>query len=174
MKYEFATTKELPAIERMIRLYLAEQEDSGSPVQLTKRTVDAYRLLASSYLVGSLFGVVVLAYVETAEAAPELVGFALAGEEISPLAFDTTLGRVAFVWQVWVAPEHRKAGAGLGMLTFGRPRLLELGFQTASMSVRAENQESRALCEAFGAKLVELNLHYPLKEEPHGRRQQGQ
>ena len=170
MKYEFATTKELPAIERMIRLYLAEQEDNGSPVQLTKRTVDAYRLLASSYLVGSLFGVVVLAILETAEAAPETVGFALAGEDIGLPRFDTSLGRLAQVWIDFVEPAYRKSGAGIGMLLFGRSRLLELGFETAAMSVREGNTAGRALTEAYGSRFVERLYHFSLKEEPNGRK----
>jgi hypothetical protein len=97
-------------------------------------------------------------------------GFALAGEDFGQPRLDTTWGKSAVVWLVWVDPTSRKNGAGLGMLTFGRPRLLELGFEVAVMSVRHPNLEGQALTLAFGAEPEECSYVFRLKEEPHGQR----
>jgi len=164
----FAEPGDLSAFEEMLRTYLKEQEAS-SPVRLTRKTVDWYRNLAHSYLKGSLFGTLVLGEVES-EVGPQVVGFALAGEDLGQPRVDTTLGKVAVVWLVWVAPEHRKSLAALGMLLFGRPKLLELGFETAVMDVRENNPEGKALTLAFGAHPEEMVYHFPLKEEPRGQR----
>jgi len=163
-----ATLEDLPQVELMLRGYLAEQEGDGSPVLLTRKTLDWYRDLARSYLAGSQFGVVVLGEVES-EAGPEVVGFALSGES-GPPHLDTNLGKVAIVWIDWVTGEHRKSGVGLGMLLFGWPSLVEMGFDTAMMSVREGNPGGAALCRAFGAFPVEQHFHYPLKETPRGIR----
>jgi ribosomal protein S18 acetylase RimI-like enzyme len=159
--YRLATPADLPAWEDRLRAYLLEQEKS-SPVRLTRRTLDWYRNLAHSYLKGSLFGVLVLAMKEA-----EMTGFALGGEDPGTPHLDTNLGRQAVVWLVWVDPAHRQSGLGLGMLSFGRPHLVELGFETAVMSVRAANAEGVRLTEAFGARLEELIYLFPLREEPH-------
>jgi len=161
MKYRFAVPADLPAITLMLRAYLMEQQESGSPVLYTKRTLAAYEELARAYLAGGMFGVVVLSY-----EGDRLVGFALAGEDTGGLRYDTTLGKVAFIWVVWVLPSHRKTGAGLGMLTFGRARLLELGFVTASMSVRENNPQGQALTLSYGAVPTEREYLFDLRGEP--------
>lgn len=163
-----ATQADLPQFELMLRGYLAEQEAVGSPVLFTRMTLDWYRDLAWDYVTGSRFGVIVLGEVES-EAGQEVVGFAMAGEGGQP-HLDTNLGRVAVVWIDWVAPEHRKARVGVSMLLFGWPTLLEMGFDTAAMSVREGNEQGEALCRSFGAFPVERFFHYPLKEAPRGTR----
>lgn len=145
------TPEDLPAFEAMLRLYLLEQASAGSPVQVTRRTVDWYRDLARSYLQGSMFGVLVLAL--GPEGNP--VGFALAGEDLGTPRLDTTLGRTAVVWLAWVQPQLRKGGTALSMLHWGQPRLRDLGFRTAVMTVREGNAEGEALTRAFGAKPAE-------------------
>jgi len=166
-----AGLNDLPVFEQMLRAYLAEQEDAGSPVRLTRRTVDWYRDLARAYVRGSLFGVLVLSEVE-GPVGPQPVGFALAGEDLGEPRVDTMLGRTAVVWLTWVAPAHRKDGRALDMLIWGRPTLLEQGFEVASMSVREDNTQGHALCLAFGAEPVERLYRFPLKEEPRGRPKQ--
>lgn len=170
MEYRFAQPgPDLQVFEEMLRRYLAEQQAAGGAVQLTRKTVDWYRDLARIYVHGSGFGVVVFAE-EDGPVGRQPVGFAMAGEDLGIPRIDTTLGKVATVWITWVDPTRRKTGAGLGMLLFGRPRLLELGFETAAMSVREENTEGLALCHAFGAQPVERFLRFRLEEEPgHGR-----
>jgi len=166
-----AALTDLPVFEVMLRAYLAEQEEAGSPVRLTRRTLDWYRDLARAYLRGSLFGVLVLSEAE-GPVGPQPVGFALAGEDLGEPRVDTTIGRTAVVWLTWVAPEHRKGERALSMLRFGRPTLLEQGFEVASMSVREDNPQGHALCLAFGAESVERLYRFPLKEEPRGRPKQ--
>jgi len=165
MSYRFATLDDMPAFETMLRAYLMEQEAHGSPVQCTRKTFNFYRDLAHFYLKGTLFGVLVLTEEEGVK------GFALAGEDFGQPRLDTTWGKSAVVWLVWVDPTVRKTGAGLGMLTFGRSRLLELGFEVAVMSVRNQNLEGQALTLSFGAAHEESSYIFSLKEEPHGQRQ---
>jgi len=162
VNYRFATTSDLPKVNHLMWRYLCEQEASGSPVRATKHTLDAYRDLARAYLAGGMFGVVVLAE----KSLGDPVGFALAGEDVGRLRYDTTLGKVAFVWLIWVTYEFRKSGTALGMLTFGRPRLLELGFETASMSVRENNPEGQALTLAYGGVLAEREYLFALSGTP--------
>ena len=145
----------------MLRLYLAEQQAAGDPVLLTTRSVDGFRALASSYLTGSLFGIVVLAETPKGPA-----GFVLVGEQPGQPMLDTTLGRVANVWIAWTPQDRRKGGVALAMLSFGRPYLVEMGFKTASMSVRADNERGRRLSESFGAVLAEHFYTFPLAEQP--------
>lgn len=151
----------------MLRHYLSEQEKVGT-VRLTRRTLDVYRDIGRSYTSGGLFGTLVFAERDSG-VGPQPFGFALAGEDFTGLRLDTTLGRVAFVWLVWVTPSERQTGAGLAMLLFGRPRLLELGFETASLGVREGNTEGHALSRAFGATVNERQYLFPLKEAPGGR-----
>ena len=171
MIYRFAERfADLAEFDRMLRSYLREEENRGSPVKFTVQTLDSYRKLAGAYLRGSLAGVIVFA-----EEDGKTVGFALAGEDTASSGIETTLGRVAFVWIAWVEESHRKAGVGLSMLKYGRPRLLDLGFQTASMNTREGNPEGEALCAAYGAQEVERVYHVPLAREPgHGQRIDGQ
>lgn len=167
--YRFAEPggADLEEFTRMLRLYLKEQHGSSDhPVLVTRRNVDTFRDLARAYLGGGMFGVVVFAL-----HGDEVIGFTLAGEDWSTPWLDTTWGKQAQVWVVWVRPEDRATGAALGMLSFGRPRLVELGFKAAFMSVWEENKPGHALCHAFGAKLVDRIYTFPLAEEPkHGSR----
>lgn len=160
----FGRQSDLPAFELALRSYLLEQRTLGSPVRVTRQTVDFYRGLCESYLRGSLFGFLILA-----EEAGRLVGFVLVGEDTGPPVLDTSLGRMAIVWLTWVAEPFRKTRLALGMLRFGRPRAVELGFETASMLVREGNLQGSALARAFGAKPAEQILHFQIKEESDGR-----
>lgn len=160
----FGRQSDLPAFELALRSYLLEQRKTGSPVRVTRQTVDFYRGLCENYLRGSLFGFLILA-----EEAGRLVGFVLVGEDTGPPRLDTALGREAAVWLAWVAEPFRKTGLGIGMLRFGLPRAVELGFETATMTVREENQEGLALCRAFGARVAERLLIFPVREESDGR-----
>jgi len=166
MIYRFAERfQDLAPFDAMLRAYLREEENLGSPVRLTVQTLDSYRKLAGAYVRGAMAGVIVFA-----EEDGRPVGFAMAGEDTAASGIETTLGRVAFVWIAWVEEAHRKAGVGLSMLKYGRPRLLDLGFQTASMNTREGNSVGEALCAAYGAREVERVYHVPLAREPgHGQ-----
>lgn len=171
MRYRFSQpgTVDLAAFDEMLRGYLLEEEKAGSPVRLTVRTLEFYRSLAFAYTIGSLFGTLVFAEAES-PVGGQPIGFALAGESGMPPALDLAHGRTAQVWITWVDPAHRQGGVGLGMLAFGEPRLLELGFELASMSFREGNELGEKLGRSFGAFPVERFYHYRLGGTDHGRR----
>lgn len=148
-----ATFNDTPAVVGMLRRFLAEQEDLGSPVRLTTRTLDEYRDLARSYMMGSRFGLVVL----------DTHGMVIIGEDTGAPRFDTTLGKLAVVWIAYVVPEARDKKLALSMLHFALPHVRDLGFDTAVMGVREGNAAGRALTEGFGAQLTERIYHYSLK-----------
>lgn len=163
MEYRLATLEDFPAFETMLRACLVEEEMAGGQVLATRKTLDHYREMARHYLSGRLFGILILAE------DPGPIGFVLTGEDAGSKVVDTPTGKVAYVWQAWVDPTHRKSGVGIGMLVWGRPMLVEMGFQTAVMSVLESNPEGQALTLSFGAKAVDRVYHFPLKEEPRER-----
>lgn len=160
-RLRFGTVLDLPAFEEMLRSFLLEQAGAGSPIQVTRRTVDWYRDLAHSYLKGGLFGGLALAEAE-GPVGPQPVGFVLWGEDPGVPRLDTDLGRVAVVWLIWVRPEHRKLSTALRLLHFGEPEAVKLGFKTALMNIRTDNTEGQALARAFGARPVEMVLRWGL------------
>jgi GNAT superfamily N-acetyltransferase len=163
--YRLATMADLETVIVMLRSYLREQQMGGSPVLFTRQTLDVYRDMARCYLSGLMEGLVVLA-----EDEGEVVGFALSGEEMAPPALETDLGRMAQVWLVWVDPTYRKTGAALGMLSWGRPHLLERGFERACMCIRKGNDLGEKLTLSYGARPVERMYHFDLQKEPrHGQ-----
>lgn len=170
MNYRFAVPgPDLSAFDEMLRRYLMEEAKAGSPVRMTRRTLDFYRDLARGYLIGSDFGVLVFAQDDSA-VGPQPVGFALAGGSPFFTWIDTEHGKTATVWIAWTEPRFRKQGVGIGMLAFGEPRLLELGFEIAAMSVREGNPGGDKLSLAFGAQPIERFYHYTLGGTEHGRR----
>ena len=167
MTFRFAQVEDMLAYEEMLRHFLLEQEKAGSPVRLTRRTLNFYRDLAFGYVIGAEPGVVVFALHDT-PAGPQPIGFTVAGQA-APDILDTTHGKIATVWITWVDPAHRRKDLGIGMLLYGEPRLVELGFETAAMTFREDNPEGRALGIAFGAVPIERYYHYRLGS-PHGQR----
>lgn len=147
MNLSLATPADIPRLTEATRQYLTEQAKLGGTVLLTPRTLDFYRDLLRSYLMGSLFGTVVIAE----DPDRHLAGFALAGEPTSPPSIDTSYGKMLVVWLVWVAPEHRQSGLGLKMLLYGQPYAVSQGFETAVMHVREGNPMGQGLTESFGA-----------------------
>lgn len=170
MNYRFAQPgPDTSAYDEMLRHYLMEDQKAGSPVRMTRRTLDFYRDLARGYLIGSTSGVLVFAQEDSA-VGPQPVGFTLAGESPFIPWIDTEHGKTATVWIAWVEPRFRNKGSALAMLAFGEPRLLELGFEIAAMSVREENPSGQALSLSFGAKPIERFYHYTLGGGLRGRR----
>lgn len=171
MNYRFAQPgPDLSAYDELLRRYLMEDSKAGSPVRMTRRTLDFYRDLARGYLIGQTSGLLIFAEEDTA-VGPQPVGFTLTGESPFLPWIDTEHGKTATVWIAWVEPRFREKAVGIGMLAFGEPRLLELGFEIAAMSVREKNQAGQALSIAFGAEPIERFYHYTLGGGPHhGRR----
>lgn len=163
MKLRLATLSDLPVVTKLLRAFLAEQ-DGRTPVQFTRRTLDAYLDWFRQYLEGGLAGVVVLAEDEDGPA-----GMAVGGAGVGPCLLDLNLGRVALVSVVWVVPSQRKHGLALQMLSFGQPHLVEMGFVTATMTAWEDNAEGHALCRAFGASPAERTYHFPLQEADRGQ-----
>jgi hypothetical protein len=170
MRFRFAGPgPDLSAFDEMLRRYLMEEAKAGSPVRMTRRTLDFYRDLARGYLIGAEAGLLVFAEDETA-VWPQPTGFTLAGAGPWLTWIDTEHGKTATVWITWMEPRFRKKGAALGMLAFGEPKLLDLGFEVAAMSVREENPSGQKLSLAFGAQPIERFYHYALGVTEHGRR----
>jgi len=149
-----ATPEDLPVVTTMIREFLLEQHKDGSPVLVSRLSVEFYRDLARSYVTGSLAGVVAL----------DDTGFAMMGEDWGLPRIDSSLGRAAIVWCVWVTPSERRHHRMLELLRFAEGQLQELGFELGVMHVREANTAGRALSEAFGATLVERVYHYDLSK----------
>ncbi len=165
MKIRLATTADRASIDTMIRLYLVEQRQIGNPVQVTRQTVSAYRDLSEHYLTGRIPGLVIVASEEDGT----LCGLVLAGDLVNPMGIESDYGRQAVVSLAWVQQTHRKTRLGLEMLVWGRPLLVELGFDTATMAIREGNEAGMALARSFGAVPSETLLTYPLREETrHG------
>ena len=164
MKIRLATKDDMPAFVLLLRECLLEEEIMGQQVLATRRTVEHYREFAWQYVTGGLFGVLVLA-----EDNGAIRGFALAGEDTGDRRVESTSGRVAYIWQAYTSPSYRKDGVALSLLIWGRPFLLEMGFETAVMSVLESNLEGQALTLSFGAKPVDRVYHFALKEEPRDR-----
>jgi ribosomal protein S18 acetylase RimI-like enzyme len=160
----FAELSEMPLFESMLRLFLQEQQDSGSPVLFTRKTLDWYRDLGRLYLTGQRLGFVVLGEIES-EAGSQVAGFTLAGEELGPPRFDTTLGKTGIIWLIWVAPEHRKSRLGLEMLYSLVEPGREAGFDTAILAVHESNQAGMAITHAFGAAPAERVFHFRVSKE---------
>ena len=135
----------------------------GSHVTVCRQNLNVYRDLARSYLKGSLFGVAVLA-----EQAGELVGFGLAGEDWDEPRLDLDVGKIVHIWILWVREDFRRSGLGLEILNAGLPTILDMGFETAHMTVLNDNLGGDGISLAFGAQPAERVYLCPLGDRKHG------
>jgi GNAT superfamily N-acetyltransferase len=149
-----AGSEDLTQLGQLIRAYLREQAAEGGPVRFTQTSLDWYRNLARSYLLGSLFGAVTIA--------EGGAGFAMGGEDPGTPRLDTDHGRTAVVWIAYVEPAYRKTGLAIALLACGLPKIVEMGFKTAMMGVLEGNQAGHGLCRAFGAELTERSYRFTL------------
>lgn len=105
--------------------YLKEQHELGSAVLPSYHNALQYGSLLDSYLRGSLFGFGLMGL------DPSPCACLLIGE--SPdngLSLETTRGRSAILWGVYVLPSHRRRGYARQIQDYGVPLVKELGFKT--------------------------------------------
>lgn len=156
--YRFAESKDRPIIQQFVGHFATESAANGSP-QAPEFCVSDLMRLYDSYRRGSLFGITVLAELEG-----EPVALGLCGENWGDTPQASSLGRIAFIWMVWVHPAHRKAGVALGMLRFGVPALVEDGFVSVVTNVRVDNPMGIQLANAFGATPLETVYFFNIGE----------
>lgn len=161
--YRLATLADLPAIGKANWAWLEEQAAAGGPLLPTPRSQRVHMDLVEAYLQGEREGLVVMA-----ESGPRQVGVALAGEPWSAGGYDTQFGKTATIWLVWVHPDWRKSGVGLGMLQWGRPIVLSRGFKTAVCTTLHMGTGGAQLARAFGIHPIETVYAMPLKESQDG------
>lgn len=128
--------------------HILEQEKDGSKLLAT--TANLYKFLDyfESYIQGSLFGAVAIAEVEG-----KAVGVCMGGEFASPDTWDTTLGKLANVWGVYIEPSHRGKGLGVKLFAFISERGRELGFDAVETYVRVDNEHGQRVAKAFGTQV---------------------
>jgi ribosomal protein S18 acetylase RimI-like enzyme len=128
--------------------HILEQEKDGSKLLAT--TANLYKFLDyfESYIQGSLFGIVSIAEVDG-----ESVGVCMAGEFAQEDTWDTTLGKLANLWGVYVEPEHRGKGLGVKLFATVLERGRELGFDAVETYVRVDNEHGQRVAKAFGTKV---------------------
>lgn len=158
MKYRFAESKDRAAIQQMAHHFATEAAAAGSP-QAPESCVADFMRLYDSYRRGSLFGLAILAEGEDGP-----LGLTLCGETWEDRAKGSELGRVAYIWMVWVHPAHRKSRVALEMLRFGEPALIEDGFISAVTNVRVDNPAGARLAESFGCTPLETVYLFSFKE----------
>src|SRR5688572_1449980 len=105
MEIRLARTADRERWFTLWRAYVEEQYQLGSVIKPTVPTWRQYLDLYNSYVDGSLFGLVLLAETEG-----HLLGTCMGGEHPSGLHFETTRGKSAILWGVYVIPEYRQQG----------------------------------------------------------------
>lgn len=128
--------------------HLQEQEKDGAKLLATRSNLYQFLDYFESYIGGSLFGIVCVAEVEG-----EVVGVVMAGEFAQPNSWDTTFGKLANLWGVYVDPIHRGKGLGVKLFSLCRERGIELGFDAVETYVRVDNKHGQRVADAFGTKV---------------------
>jgi ribosomal protein S18 acetylase RimI-like enzyme len=145
---------------RLWGAHLLEQEKDGSNFLAT--TNNLYRFLDyfEDYINGSLFGMTYFYAVDG-----KRVGVCMSGEFALPDTWDTTLGKLATLWGVYVDPDHRGKGIGLKLFASVLERGKELGFDAVETYVRVDNEHGRRVAKAFGTKVYNQQCIAPLYGE---------
>jgi ribosomal protein S18 acetylase RimI-like enzyme len=128
--------------------HLFEQEKDGSKFLATTNTLYRFLDYYESYINGSLFGVIYFYVVDGKK-----VGVCMGGEFAIPDAWDTTLGKLAVLWGVYVEPEHRGKGIGVKLFAALFSHAKELGFDAIETYVRVDNEHGKRVAKAFGTKV---------------------
>lgn len=143
-----ATLQDRTTFLKLWGAHLLEQEKDGSKLLAT--TSNLYKLLDyfESYVGGSLFGIVSIV-----EEDGEAIGICMAGEFATDDHWDTTLGKLANLWGVYVEPDHRGNGLGVKLFATVLERGRELGFDAVETYVRVDNKHGQRVAKAFGTKV---------------------
>jgi ribosomal protein S18 acetylase RimI-like enzyme len=129
-----ATLADRPHFLRLWAEFMAEQEKEGSYILATTRNL--YRMLENfeSYVTGGTDGVCMFWEAEGQPVAIVLTGYCSGAEE-----WETSLGRIATLWGVYVQPSYRGKGIALKLFAHGVEVGKELGFDTLETHVRSDN-----------------------------------
>jgi ribosomal protein S18 acetylase RimI-like enzyme len=128
---------------------MTQQEKAGSHLIPNLRNLYRCLDLFESYTGGSLYGLCLLAQPEDAE---EPVGAVMAGELSVPDTYDTTLGKLATLWGVYVDTEFRGRGLGVKLFQEALKVGLEMGFDSVETYVLTGNEHGRRVARAFGTQ----------------------
>jgi hypothetical protein len=116
---------------RLWHAALVEEHAGGSDMLPTGRSVAFGLNYFDSYVRGSRFGVCLL-WSPPGEAPS---GFVLAGERWDGDDYDRPWGRMAWLWNIYVAPEARCGPASRQLLAAGYRALGEMGFETIGFNI---------------------------------------
>lgn len=135
---------------RLYMDYLIEERKDGSHLLDTIHNLNFFRRYFDAYVMGSLFGACILWYPDNEPEIPR--GLALVGEQWEKPGWETDLGRMCYIWGLYVEPPHRGNGVSLQLGEFGIRRGVEIGFDTVETTVRDLNPQGEGATLKFGTK----------------------
>jgi ribosomal protein S18 acetylase RimI-like enzyme len=153
MPTEHAQLSDRAEFLRLWSDHLVEQEKDGSKLLATTNNLYRYLDYFENYIMGSLFGMTYFYVLDG-----KRVGVCMSGEFALPDDWDTTLGKLAVLWGVYVEPEHRGKGIGVKLFASVLESGKELGFDAVETYVRVNNKHGRQVAKAFGTQ-VYLEQH---------------
>jgi L-amino acid N-acyltransferase YncA len=155
-----ATKSDRSCILKLYKAMFEEQLPFGGEVKPSEGTLKEMGTLFDAYVEGSLFGVVV---VWCPEGEPQ--GVVMAGEFWDPPNFDTSLGKVAEGWGIYVAAGHRKQGVAKAMQEACQVELERLAFNTVISHVLLGNEAGAQNLRSHGWSPVATQYALTLKKE---------
>jgi ribosomal protein S18 acetylase RimI-like enzyme len=147
MNIRLATLGDRPIFMQLWAEHMTEQEKDGSSLKATVHNLHKMLEFFEYYSDGKDYGMVYIA-----ESAGQPVGICMSGAMLSLDDWDTTFGKLATLWGVYVVPSHRGQGIGIKLFASTLERGLELGFDTVETYVRVENEHGNRVSKAFGTK----------------------
>ncbi len=151
-----ATLDDRAQFSRLYMEFLKDQREQGSYILPSVANLARSRNMYEVYTTGTADGVCLLWYPSDAE---EPAAVLLAGTHLPPFDWDTSLGRVAQLWGVYVEPRHR--GKGITMKLFERAMEIGLGqgYATIQTHVLCGNSHGERVAREFGTR-PHLEEHY--------------
>ena len=126
--------------------YMEESAEQGSHVLANDSNLREFLYIFESYCAGSMFGVVEMAWGPSSKP----LGITMAGEYPGGPRLETTLGRTAIVWGVYVDPEYRQSGMATSLTDAGALNLLKQNFDSIYSDVLAGNEAGLANAKSNG------------------------
>jgi GNAT superfamily N-acetyltransferase len=145
-----ATRLDRPEFLRLYYDYLLEERKLGSSLPASLHNLTFFRKYFDAYTMGCLFGACLLWFPDEEPETPR--GLALVGEEWETPGWETDLGRVCYIWGLYVEPPYRGRGVGLQLGQFGIKRGIEIGFDTVRTAVLYSNQHGENAALKFGTE----------------------
>ena len=155
-----ATLSDRPDFLRLWAEFMAEQEKEGSHILAT--TNNLYRMLETfeSYVTGGTGGLCL--FWKTEEGSP--VAVTMVGELPSSDMWDTTFGKTATLWGVYIQPSHRNEGITRELFRHAFGVVSGMGFDSVETYIRADNLQAQEIIKISGG--VPYTNHYlvPLRD----------